>query len=134
MNRRPAVSRMVSPVASRWLCAALFLVAGTLHFVIPGPYRGVVPAWLPRADLLVAASGAAELAGGAGLLLPRWRRAAGWGLLALLVCVFPANVEMLRLGRARGVSGWAETLLWIRLPLQALLMLWVWRVSRSATR
>lgn len=123
-------NHLVSPTVSRRVCAAMFLVAGALHFAVPGPYRGVVPAWLPRADLLVAVSGAAELAGGAGLLMPKWRRAAGWGLLLLLAAVFPANVEMLRLGRARGVSGWAETLLWVRLPLQALLMAWVWRVSR----
>lgn len=121
----------ISPAVSRGLCAGLFLVAELLHFIVPGSYRSVVPAFLPRADLLVAVSGAAELAGGAGLLLPRWRRAAGWGLLLLLVAVFPANVEMLRLGRARGVGAVAETLLWLRLPLQALLMLWVWRVSRA---
>lgn len=120
-------------VKSRLLCAALFLIAGALHFVVPGLYRAIVPAWLPRPDLLVMVSGAAELAGGAGLLVPspKWRRAAGWGLLLLLVAVFPANVEMLRLGRARGVSGWAETLLWLRLPLQPALMVWVWCVSRS---
>lgn len=122
----------VSPTVSRGLCAGLFLVAGALHFLAPGPYQNIVPTWLPRADLLVAVSGAAELAGGAGLLLPRWRRAAGWGLLLLLVAVFPANVEMLRLGRGRGVGLLAETLLWLRLPLQPLLMLWVWRVSRAS--
>ncbi len=131
----PVVAPLVSPVVSRWLCAALFLVAGALHFLVPGPYRAIVPAWLPRADLLVAGSGAAELAGGAGLLLgPAWRRAAGWGLLLLLVAVFPANVEMLRLGRERGVSTGAEALLWLRLPLQPLLMVWVGRVSRSGHR
>ena len=107
-----------------------FIVAGTLHFVIPAPYRGIMPPWLPAHGVLVAISGAAEIAGGIGLLHPGTRRAAGIGLILLLVAVFPANVQMLLLYRARGVPWWGELLLWIRLPLQLLLIWGVWRVSR----
>ena len=116
---------------NRLVCAALFLVAGTLHFLFPKPYRAIIPDYLPAPDLLVAVSGAAEIAGGAGLLLRSTRRAAGVGLILLLIAVFPANIEAVRLLRARGVSGWLEALAWMRLPLQAVLIWWVERVSRT---
>ena len=110
--------------------AAFFIVAGTLHFVVPGYYRGIVPSYLPFPATLVAVSGAAEIAGGAGLLLPRLRQAAGIGLIVLLVALLPANVQMLQLSRATGGAWWQEALLWLRLPFQALLAWWVWRLSR----
>ncbi|MEO8637210.1 MAG: DoxX family membrane protein [Gemmatimonadales bacterium] len=114
----------------RWLLAVLFLTGGVLHFVIPALYIGIMPPWLPKPALLVAISGAAEIAGGIGLLLPTTRRAAAIGLILLLVAVFPANIQMLLLYRARGVAWWGELLLWLRLPLQFLLIWGVWRVSR----
>lgn len=89
-----------------------------------------MPPSLPAPDALILLSGVAEVLGGTGLLVPRRRRAAGLGLMLLLVAVFPANVEMLRLYRARGVPWWGEALLWARLPLQGLLIWAVWRVSR----
>jgi uncharacterized membrane protein len=72
---------------------------------------------------MVYISGVAEIAGGIGLLLRPFRRAAAWGLVALLVAVFPANIYMAldRVG-ADGVPGWV---LWARLPLQAVLIWWV---------
>ena len=73
----------------------------------------------------------AELLAGIGLLLAPVRRAAGVGLIVLLVVVLPANVQMLLNARARGVSWWGEAILWLRLPLQLLLILWVERVSRA---
>jgi uncharacterized membrane protein len=117
----------------RAILALLFITSGVLHLILPGPYRGIMPSYLPAPALLVSISGVAEIAGGVGLLWPATRRAAGWGLLLLLLAVFPANVEMLRLYKARGVSGLGESLLWLRLPLQALLMWGVWRVSRRRT-
>jgi uncharacterized membrane protein len=110
--------------------AAFFIVAGALHFVVPAYYRSIVPSYLPSPATLVAVSGAAEIAGGAGLLVPRLRQAAGIGLIVLLIALLPANVEMLQLFRAIGGAWWQEVLLWLRLPFQALLALWVWRVSR----
>lgn len=107
-----------------------FALAGALHFVIPAAYRAIVPSYLPHPAALVAISGAAEIAGGLGLLVPRLRRAAGIGLVLLLVAVFPANVEMLRQARASGASGWAQGALWLRLPVQAVLLYWAWRLSR----
>jgi uncharacterized membrane protein len=85
---------------------------------------------LPRPDLLVAISGVAELLGAMGLLLPRTRRAAGWGLILLLIAVFPANIRMLQDARASNASAVWQAMLWARLPLQALLI-WLVRVSQE---
>ena len=111
----------------RLLLGAFFLVAGSLHFLKPKPYVATVPDALPRKLEIVYASGAAEIAGGALVLPERTRRAAGWWLIATLVAVFPANVNMaVNAERFRSVP---EPLLWVRLPLQGLLIAWVWRVA-----
>lgn len=115
----------------RAVAAVFFIGAGVNHFVRPTFYRQIIPPGFPNPPLLVALSGACEIAGGAGLLIPRLRRAAGWGLIALLIAVFPANVYM-AVSPERipglGISRW---LLWLRLPLQAVFVAWVWFVSRS---
>jgi uncharacterized membrane protein len=112
---------------ARLLLGAFFLVAGTLHFLKPKPYVATVPDVLPRKLELVYASGVAELAGGALVLPARTRRAAGWWLIATLLAVFPANVNMaVNADRFRSVP---EPVLWARLPVQGLLIAWVWRVA-----
>ena len=117
---------MLRPPA-RTLMGVAFLGAGLLHVLRPEPYEAIVPAYLPAPRALVYASGVAEMAGGAGLLHPASARAAGWWLVATLVAVFPANVEMaLHAERFRAIP---EPLLWARLPLQALLVAWVWRAA-----
>ncbi len=77
------------------LLVALFATSGLVHLLTPSPFVDIVPRMFPRPELLVALSGAAELLGAAGLLLRRTRRAAGWGLILLLIAVFPSNVKML---------------------------------------
>ena len=74
--------------------AGLFLVSGVLHFARPQAFEPIVPKSLPRRRGLVYASGVAEIACAAGLLVPRTRRTAGLTSAALLVAVFPANVTM----------------------------------------
>jgi uncharacterized membrane protein len=112
---------------ARLLLGAFFLAAGSLHFLRPNPYVAIVPDALPRKLELVYASGLAELAGGAGVLAAPTRRAAGWWLIATLIAVFPANVNMaVNADRFRSVP---EPLLWARLPVQGLLIAWVWRVA-----
>jgi uncharacterized membrane protein len=104
-----------------------FLFAGLMHFLKPRPYVAIVPDALPRKREIVFASGVAEMAGGAGVLVPATRRAAGWWLIATLLAIFPANVNMaINSERFPMVP---EPLLWVRLPLQALLIRWVWRVA-----
>ncbi|MFL5385379.1 MAG: DoxX family membrane protein [Longimicrobiaceae bacterium] len=109
--------------------AALFLAAGVLHFVIPGSYEAIVPPFLPARRFLVYLSGACELAGGIGVLVPRTRRAAALGLVALLAAVFPANVQMLVDAVAAGKPGWQLALFTLRLPLQFVLMWCIWRTA-----
>jgi uncharacterized membrane protein len=114
---------------SRILLGAFFLAAGLLHFLRPGSYVAVVPQPLPRKLELVYASGVAEIAGGVGVLPEPTRRAAGWWLIATLVAVFPANVNMaVNAERHRGIPAWA---LWVRLPIQGLLIAWVWRATQT---
>ncbi len=108
-----------------------FVVAGILHFVIPRVYMGIMPAWLPRPLMLVYISGVFEILGGLGLLLPATRLWAAIGLIALLLAVFPANIEMLRLAMSRNASLLFQLACWIRLPLQPLLIYWVWRVAHT---
>jgi uncharacterized membrane protein len=116
---------------STYLLALLFIGAGVLHFVAPATYLRIMPPYLPAPLLLVYLSGAAEIAGGLGLLLPVTRRLAGVGLVLLLLAVFPANVYMLQThGAGIAVPLWA---LWLRLPLQAVLMAWIWWSAQTQT-
>jgi uncharacterized membrane protein len=117
---------------SRALLAALFCFGGVMHFVAPAPYIAIVPPALPSAPLLVAISGVFEILGGLGVLLPQTRRLAGWGLIALLIAVFPANVHMLKLAYVNDASALWKAALWFRLPLQPLMLWWAWRVAARA--
>src|SRR4051794_33451098 len=102
---------------ARRLTGATFLATGLLHFLKPRYYEAIMPDYLPAHRELVLASGAAEMAGGAGLLSARPQRAGGWWMIATLIAVFPANLHMaLHPERYRRIPPWA---LWARLPLQA---------------
>jgi uncharacterized membrane protein len=114
---------------SRALGAA-FVVAGALHFLAPRTYMAIMPRYLPAHRELVYASGVAEIAGGAGVLHPRTRRAAGWWLIATLLAIFPANVEMAV--HAERFPRLPRPALWARLPLQGVLVAWVWRTAIRA--
>lgn len=120
----------IRPSTSRIVLAAFFVFAGAMHFVIPDRYVAIMPPALPLHRALVYLSGALEIAGGVGLLVPRTRRAAGIGLILLLIAVSPANVQMLLDARAAGASPLSQALLLLRLPLQLVLMAWVRRASR----
>jgi uncharacterized membrane protein len=117
---------------ARRVLAAIFVIAGVMHFIIPASYVGVMPPWLPWHRELVYLSGLAEIAGGIGLLIDRTRRAAGIGLILLLIAVFPANVQMVVNARAEGAPPAWQAVLWLRLPLQLVLIWWVWRASRRS--
>ena len=122
----PASSAAKDPDrALRTLAAAFFILAGLNHFIFPAFYAELVPPWLPARAVLSAVAGVAEIALGLGLLVPRLRRAAGWGLVALLVAVFPANVHA-----ALHPAGTLPPIaLYLRLPFQAVFVAWVWRVA-----
>jgi uncharacterized membrane protein len=113
-----------------------YVAAGLAHFLAPDAYEQVVPPAFPQPRLLVYLSGLAEVVLGAGVLVERTRRPAAWGLVALLVAVFPANVHMATTDdlSLEGVPTWAteppRVLLWARLPVQGLLALWAWWHTR----
>lgn len=111
------------------------LVHGT-YFVNPTFYRRIVPPLFPKPAALVVISGIAEIVGGAGLLVRPLRRAAGWGLIALLLAVFPANIYMAMnpsrfpdLPVPRSLQRFRAPIIWLRLPLQVLFIAWVGSVA-----
>lgn len=108
------------------LCGPFFVIAGVMHFVKPRAYRSIVPPWLPAPGALVYASGVAEAAGGLGLMWASTRAWARWWLVATLLAVFPANLDMaLHPERYPQIPG-GERSLKLRLPFQAVFILWVW--------
>ena len=111
------------------LIALLFATSGVLHLIKPQPFVSIMPPWLPGAFALVIISGICEVAGAAGILMPPTRVVAGWGLIALLFAVFPANIQMLLNARASHASPTWMALLIARLPLQVLLIIWVYRAA-----
>ena len=113
--------------------ALLFMVGGVLHFCFPETYLRIMPPFLPRPGILIAVSGAAEILGGLGLLIARFRRAAAYCLAFLLVAVFPANVYMAATHVPfPGFMGesWVQ---WLRLPLQIPLILWALHYRHRTT-
>lgn len=126
---------------SPYLAAAFFTTAGVMHFARPDVFESIVPDWIPDPKLANRLSGAAEIVLGLGMLPPTTRRASALGLLALIAAVFPANVDMAvnqvelkpadgRLTRSVGTARGPQN--WIRLPLQAPLLWWLWREARAA--
>lgn len=119
------VQRIREPAAA-WALAVLLLTTGTLHFTSPAAVESIVPGFLGRPDLWVAASGVAELACALGLVVRRTRRLAGWACAVLFVVVFPANVTM----AVDSLQGRGSVLVaWLRLPLQVPLVLWALYVA-----
>jgi uncharacterized membrane protein len=115
---------------------SMYVVAGVLHFVVPGLYVQIVPPMFPARLVLVYLSGLAEVAVGIGLLLPRTRRHAAWATIALLVAIFPANVYMATHGVVvQGMPGGGDPsalVRWGRLPLQGVLILWAFWYTRPS--
>lgn len=108
----------------RRLLAVALVLQGINHFVLGEEMARWIPSWLPSPLLMVHLSGIAEIVLGLAVLVPRLRRLAGWGIVALLVAVFPANIEMAQ--RPELLPQVPEVLLWIRLPLQLVFFYWAW--------
>ncbi len=109
----------------KFVLAFIMVVAGVYHFVNPQVYLQIMPKYLPWHLALVLISGLLEIVFGLGLLT-KFSREAAWGLIALLIAVFPANVNMaLHPELTPQIS---SLLLWLRLPLQVVLIWWAWKI------
>ena len=110
----------------RYLAAGFWVLAGTMHFVIPRQYEAIVPSALAdRRKQIVVASGIAEIAGGLLIMPERTRRLGRWWSLATLAAVYPANIEMAV--RAERYPKIPPAALWARLPLQFVFGWLTWR-------
>ena len=108
-----------------YLMAMLYILAGINHFRKPGMYLKIIPPAFKNPKLINILSGAAEIILGILLILPFTRSFAAWGLIALLIAVFPANVYMLQNKKAGfGLPRW---ILFVRLPLQLVLIYWAYQ-------
>lgn len=106
------------------MLVGMFAVSGTVHLVHPQTYEPLMPSWVPAHREVIIGSGVAELAAAAGMLLPRTRRLAGWGSVALLIGVFPGNVKM-AVDAMKGDSRAFQAAALARLPMQ-------WPMIRAA--
>lgn len=127
LNARSAVQAV-----SLLVLASSFIFVGIKHFTNPAFFDAIVPPYLPSPRLLVYLSGIFEVAGGIGILIPALRQTARWGLIALLIAVFPANLHMAIHPNAFVDSGIPLWALYLRLPLQAVLIAWVYWSGRPA--
>jgi uncharacterized membrane protein len=127
------MSRMKSVLL--WLMAAFYVLAGVNHFINPDAYMPMMPPYLPWHRFLVYLSGLAEVVLGIGVLVPRWRSVSAWGIIALLIAIFPANLHIaLHNVPVFGAEEGAGIFNWIRLPLQGVLILWAWWYTETGTR
>lgn len=116
----------------KYLLGLLFVVAGLNHFINPDFYLKIMPPYLPWHLFLVYVSGFFEVSLGVALLIKRSTRLAAWGLIALLVAVYPVNVHMAL--NPDLYPQYNQALLWVRLPIQVVLMVWVYWYTRRDTQ
>ncbi len=114
-------------VISRCALSILMIVAGTMHFVDPEFFLKIMPPYLPLHKELVLISGAAELLLGVLLLVPQTSQIAAWGIVALLIAVFPANVYLYQNPDILPAPAIMHLL---RLPFQGVFILWAYWFTR----
>jgi len=107
-------------LVTKYLFAAFYILAGVMHFVRPEFYLKIMPPYLPWHEELVFLSGVAEVLLGIMLAIPKTSRLAGWGLIALLIAIFPANIYVYQHQEVLPAPPWLHLL---RLPLQGVLIL-----------
>ena len=115
-----------------WVMGLFYVGGGIVHFANPGFYLPMMPPYLPHHLELVYLSGLAEIVLGVAVLVPQTRRLAAWGIILLLIAVFPANLHIAMndvplAGAEHGAGEWN----WVRLPLQAVLIGWAWSYTHA---
>ena len=121
---------------ARILVSLFFIYVGVLHFATPAPFLAIMPPALPWHLELVYISGFFEILGGLGLIWSRTRKSAAWGLILLLMAVYPANIHMLiNEVYLPGMKG-EKWMLWARMPVQfvfAFAVLWTGEIWPKTT-
>lgn len=109
----------------------MMVTIGTLHLANPKPFLQMMPPYLPYHLELVYISGVFEIIGGIGILIPLVSRVVAWGLIALFIAVFPANIHVAV--NHINIEGLPTNpvLAWVRLPFQAVLITWAWWFTRK---
>ena len=108
----------------QYLMGTLYLLAGINHFRNPRLYLKIIPPYFPNPKLLNKIAGIAEIILGIGLCIPQFSVVAAWGIIALLIAIFPANLFMFTNKKAG--MGLPKIILFLRLPLQTVLMVWAY--------
>jgi uncharacterized membrane protein len=126
-NQRSAISRKE---ILRGVLAVSIIIVGITHFTHPDQYARIVPPQLPAPVALVYISGVFEILFGIGLTIPFVSVAAAWGLIALFIAVFPANINQAINSIPIDGIPHHPLLYWIRLPFQAVLIAWAWWYTR----
>ena len=116
----------------RGILAFAMITVGTLHFIYPDQFARIVPAYLPAPVSLVYISGVFEILGGVGLLIPAVSVLAAWGLIALFIAVFPANINQAINSIPIDGIPHQPLLYWVRLPFQAVLIAWAYWYTKKA--
>jgi uncharacterized membrane protein len=116
-------------IGMKYLLAAGFIFAGFNHFYNPDFYLRIMPPYLPWPSALHLTAGFFEVVLGVMLLFQRFQKLAAWGLIALLLAIYPANIHM-----AVNHDLYPELPMvfhWIRLPLQFVMIAWAWWFTRG---
>ncbi len=117
-----------------YVLSFFFVFAGFMHLMNPAPFVAIIPPELPAPEWLNVVSGLAEIVLGVFVLEPRTRVLAAWGLVALLIAVFPANlhVALENIGLPGGEPGTGNAVFnWVRIPFQPLFIAWAWWYTRE---
>ena len=113
----------------RLVLGLFFIVAGIGHFLKPAAYLQIMPPYIPFPLAMIYLSGACEALFGLALMIPKTSRLAAWGLILLLLAVFPANIHMaLHPDQFSDIPKW---ILFARLPLQGVLILWAYWFTKA---
>lgn len=116
----------------KYLLCIFFVIAGVMHFANPEFYLKMMPPYLPWHLGLVYVSGVFEIVLGILLIIPKYTRLAAWGLIALLIAVFPANIYLAM--NPQLMPNASPTAHLIRLPFQLVFIAWAWWFTRAERR
>ena len=116
----------------KWLLGIAFVLAGANHFINSDFYLKMMPPYLPWHLFLVRLSGVLQIALGILLLIPKFSRLAAWGMIALLIAVFPANLFMAM--NTDSFPEFSRGALYLRLPLQLVIIAWAYWFAHGEER